>query len=40
MPFIAFVNSLSHDHPNEHPLGCLAKHSAWNKCPIDRGYCF
>jgi len=31
---IAFANFLSHKHPNEHPLGCLSYHSAWNMCPI------
>jgi len=36
--FIALVNFLSHKKPNEHPLGCLSQHSAWNMCPIIHGF--
>lgn len=44
MPFndlsFAFSNFLSHKQPNEHPLGCLAQHSTWNKCPIHQWLLF
>jgi len=34
---ITFENFLSHNKPNQHPLGCFPHHSSWNTCPIIRG---
>jgi len=34
---IASANFLNHKQQNEHPLGYLAHHLAWNTCPIVHG---